>query len=107
MTFRRHLAAHLRALAGRCHALAFRLDPPVAPLAPPAPSHGDDAEMDAVERDLVIWEHVEAGRIRRRRDESSLAFVRRIRAGDYVIIDNVIDLDTERARRAQRKAASR
>jgi hypothetical protein len=85
-------------------ATAYRLDPP-APVTRPEPHDNGHAEMDAVDRDLELWAHVAAGRIRRRRGESSIELVRRLRAGDYVIVDNVIDFQIERARRAHRKAA--
>ncbi|MDQ2646931.1 MAG: hypothetical protein M3020_24215 [Myxococcota bacterium] len=92
MTIRHRLAAGLRQLAQR-------LDPP---------RHHCDLE-EADRRVLEAWAHVDAGRIRRRRGESARDFGRRVARGDYVVVDNLIDFDTERARRAQtpRKAATR
>ena len=90
MTFRRRLASKLRALATRRD--------------PPPRDHGDD-ELAAVDRHLELWALVDAGRIQRRAGESTRALSRRLTRGDFEIVDNLIDFNTERARRAHRKAA--
>ena len=92
MTVRARLAIHLRELARR-------LDPR---------PHRDDAQIEEADRRLLeAWDHVDAGRIRRRRGESARAFGRRLARGDYVIIDNnLIDLSAARARVVERKKAA-
>jgi len=67
--------------------------------------HDADAELAAADRYREICAHIDAGRIRRHRGESREAFHRRVIRGDFVIIDNLIDFQIERARRANTKGS--
>jgi hypothetical protein len=90
LTFRRRLAARLRALAER-------LDPPV---------HSPGGAVACAKRMTETLAHAAAGRIRRRKGESIDAFAWRLAIGDFQIVDNLIDFQLERARRASTNGAA-